>query len=695
MMRRIHIAACLLLASLASGCTGKGTEGVTFAGLLDELVSFDVVPRWPATPYVCAMESSHDRRSQTPGNPEWYANDDGFGFIRTDTLGGRIEKVLFDQQGPGAITRIWVTTRRMEGTLRFYFDGSDEPGWIVPAYDLMQFGISALGRGLLQPHTSYEPGVRGGSTLFLPIPYAAGCRVTLEQPAWMQDVPHYYQFNYRRYPEGTRVETFSVATVARNADRIRRTDRLLLHPDEACGRGRTLSVARRLAPGDTLRLALPDGRRQVTRTRFSVVCDSAHYAQTMRSLAFMARFDGTQTVEAPLSDFSGGGMGSPAVASWFLSSDGKGCLVSRWPMPYRREAELLICNLSDLPCEVSLEADVQSCTWDDGTLYFHTTWKQENGLPFHKTADGCYDWNFVTLDGRGLYRGDVLTLFNHARAWYGEGDEKIRVDGEAFPSHFGTGVEDYYNSSWAPVIPFDTPFGGAPRADLASSQGYNTFFRTRNLDAIPFAERLRFDMEMLGWVEGTVDYATTVFWYGDLTATAAQTSSGEQMRRPLLPCPPDPADYRIAGAIEFERLPHADKSPGLQTERQSMAGFPDGMWSGQTQLVGFGGQAGDYVAFELSDLKPGRYRVGCYLTRATDYGCLRLTANGRSVAFDGYSDCVTQVGPVWIDGVSVKDGRLDLRFGITGRNPRSSGTMLGLDCLVLEPSDNPSTTGKQ
>lgn len=75
----------------------------------------------------------------------------------------------------------------------------------------------------------------------------------------------------------------------------------------------------------------------------------------------------------------------------------------------------------------------------------------------------------------GLYRGDLLALFNHSRTWYGEGDEKIRVDGESFPSHFGTGVEDYYNGSWAPVVPFHTPFGGAPRADLANSQGYNSF----------------------------------------------------------------------------------------------------------------------------------------------------------------------------------------------------------------------------
>ena len=70
----------------------------------------------------------------------------------------------------------------------------------------------------------------------------------------------------------------------------------------------------------------------------------------------------------------------------------------------------------------------------------------------------------------------------------------------------GTGTEDYYNCSWAPVVPFATPFGGAPRADEASSHGYNTFVRTRNLDVIPFGQRLQFDLEMLSWNPGAVSY---------------------------------------------------------------------------------------------------------------------------------------------------------------------------------------------
>lgn len=38
--------------------------------------------------------------------------------------------------------------------------------------------------------------------------------------------------------------------------------------------------------------------------------------------------------------------------------------------------------------------------------------------------------------------------------WWGEGDEKFFVDGERFPSTFGTGSEDYIGYAWAAEPPF-------------------------------------------------------------------------------------------------------------------------------------------------------------------------------------------------------------------------------------------------
>lgn len=85
-------------------------------------------------------------------------------------------------------------------------------------------------------------------------------------------------------------------------------------------------------------------------------------------------------------------------------------------------------------------------------------WRQENG--WKPTKGSTTTW--PRCPGRGVFKGDVLSLYNWCPRWYGEGDEHIWVDGESFPSHFGCGTEDYYNTTYAPIHVYHFPFGGAP-----------------------------------------------------------------------------------------------------------------------------------------------------------------------------------------------------------------------------------------
>lgn len=548
MTPRHILTAGTILCMLCTGVYGSAqsdktpSSKITVESLLREMTSPQEQALFPEPAYTCRQQSSYDRASVSPDDPGWFANNDGFGTVRTDTIDGRIEKVLFDQAGPGAITRIWLTTLDKRGTMRFYFNGSKEPEWTIDSYDLMRCDIPGMGKGLLQAHTSYEPDGKGGNTLFLPIPYSHHCKVTFEDAKGVEPTPKYYQFNYREYPAGTAVESFSINVLRRAVSEIAATNiKMLSHPtipEETWVIERSASIA----PGKSFSLTLPEGENAVYRIRFHVEIpdNSDAYTSLMRKLIFTAEFDGTETVWVPLGDFSGGGIGAPPVESWYLSSDGNGNIESYWLMPYKKEGKLGLTNLSDTKCDIAVETEIAPLKWDDKrSLYFHASWRQERGIYIHnrpEEADRCAEWNFADLTGRGIYKGDLLSLFNHAPLWYGEGDEKIWVDNDTFPSHFGTGTEDYYNSSWAPVVPFHTPFGGAPRADNDTSHGYNAFFRTRNLDAIPFNSRLRFDIEMLGWEPGTADYSTTVYWYGDLDAKASGTSGIEEATAPL----PDP-----------------------------------------------------------------------------------------------------------------------------------------------------------
>lgn len=682
---------------LLSGCYGESHKHiVTLESLLDEMVSMEELACYPDPYYTCHQESSYDRRSISPDDPNWFANNDGFGIMRIDTIEGRIEKVMFDEQGAGAITRIWITTIDKRGTWRFYFDGSSEPGWSIPAYDLMRINIPTLGPGLLQPHTSYSPDGKGGNTLFLPIPYARGCKITFEDELGVNPTPKYYGINYRKYPEGTAVETFSADVVEKAGQKISEVNHLLLNP-VLSKRGTIFKEDKVVSASDSLILELPAGENAVYEVQFNLnIKDSAQFEQLMREVIFCAEFDGKQTVWVPVSDYSGGGMGAPCVKSWYLSSDGTGHISSRWLMPYKEKGVLKLINISSADIEATMEANISPLAWNnERSLYFHASWRQEIGLYIHdkpEEADKCVDWNFATIQGKGVYKGDLLSLFNHAPRWYGEGDEKIWVDNDVFPSHFGTGTEDYYNSSWAPVVPFYTPFGGAPRADLESSHGYNAFFRTRNLDGIPFKEKFKFDIEMLGWTSGLVDYATTMYWYGDFDSKAIGTTGECEAKRGLVPVPENPAKYKIENATEFETLQIVSKSPSLRTEKQKMSDFPEGRWSGATHLLCLNGQVGDSLVFEFDQLDKDNYKLILYATHANDYGIITFFVNDKptNILFDGYDEKVRNSKPISLGNFTPATGKIKLKVQIKGTNKHTKGVryMLGLDCVQLIPDNN-------
>ena len=243
--RRNRILIALFVATLALTAGGKAqATGVTLETLLAEMVDRDAVARWPQPEFTCRQASSYDRSRIAPDKPGWFANHDSSQYIRAETHSGRTEQVMLDADGPGAIVRFWVTSdRRRQGTLRIYLDGTaskdrslrshsgdkdrgDETATLeIPSYDLM--ASQWTGSPLLHPHTSYDPNGGGGSTLYLPIPYAHHCKVTWEEADPKSDAPRYYQIDYRTYPSGTAVETFSLARLQAAKQTLEQVNQIL------------------------------------------------------------------------------------------------------------------------------------------------------------------------------------------------------------------------------------------------------------------------------------------------------------------------------------------------------------------------------------------------------------------------------------------------------------------------------------
>lgn len=634
---------------------------ITLQSLLTEMTDYDAVARWPDPPYTCRQASSYDRGTKTPDDPKgWFANSDQNQYIRIETNQNRIEKVMLDTDGPGAIVRFWLTTHAAKkGNIRIYLDGAGLPTITVPSFDFANNNALPAGNPLLTLHPGATPEGRGGNTLYLPIPYARHCKVTWEELETGK-APRYYQINYRTYPLGTAIETFTPGhyDVA--------NQRLAQPPSFRSGRA--VFLEQFIASGKEAILALPRGPAAVRLLEFRA--EAAH----LRTLVLRAEFDGEPTIWCPVGDFFGSGVGLNPLDSWYRTVTKDGVMTCRWVMPYEKAAKLVLQNLGKTPAKVTFTARIGDWKWDDRSMHFHASWRQQDPIPTRPMTD----WNYLTVTGQGSYVGDSLVVFNPVQKWWGEGDEKIYVDGETFPSHIGTGTEDYYNYSWGHTGLFQTPFANQIRCDGPGRAGYTVVTRTRSLDAIPFRKSFRFDMEIWHWAECEVAYAATTYWYARPGATSNRPPQPDEATRPLRE-PPGP--FRIAGAIECETMPIVAQTPGISVGPQTLRGG----WSAETHLWIRGKQPGDFVELRIPATE--KRKLTLYATKSWDYGILRFTVNGKPAGkdFDAWAEKPTPSGPIPLGVFEPQNGAFVLRVEVVGANPQSKGTKsyFGLDAVRL------------
>ncbi|MGE3107459.1 MAG: glycoside hydrolase family 172 protein [Phycisphaerales bacterium] len=680
-MCRECLVSVAVFAALLTGPRGRaqeaGTPAVSLASLLRDMVDRDNLARWPSPEYGCAQFSSYDRASTDPSNAKtWFANGDVNQYLRQEKHGSRTEWVMMDADGPGAVVRIWSANPK--GTLRVYLDGSDVPVIEGTMSDVLG------GKWRAPDSLSYE--ASKGWNLYLPIPYAKHCTITSDRDGF------YYQVNYRTYAPGTAVETLSAAGLKAAGAEIARVGALLVEdrrsgfPKFEPGERGVMNGAE-LQPGDSVALALPAGSCAITGMMLKIESDDPE--QASRSCVIRAEFDGEACVWCPVGDFFGSGVGFTPYQDWYRAVGADGMMRCRWVMPYRQRAALSIVNHGTKVVRVDARARVKPWEWDDRSMHFHAAWRDEYPVRAYG-AKGTSDFNYVDVNGKGVYVGDVLSIMNPVKDWWGEGDEKIYVDGEKFPSHFGTGTEDYYGYAWCWPAKFSRPFHAQSRCDGEEGQnnwGRTTVTRSRALDAIPFRSSLSMNIEVWHWKECDVEYATTAYFYAMPGATTNRVPLAEAAGRALVKAPPLPPPLKVAGAIECETLPVTGKTEGIVVGAQG--GFGPDLWSGAQQLWVQARQIGDFV--EITAPAAAKSRVLLYATRSWDYGIVRVSVNGARAGEDldlcsGKRE-VLATGPIELGVFEPRDGALVIRAEVVGSNPKSEkpGTFFGLDCIVLEP----------
>jgi len=165
---------------ITTSCTGKKT--ITLERLITEMVDRNSVTYLPDPWYSLKQFSSYDRKSVGPGEDGWFANSDYTRFIREEMNDGRREFVMFDDMGPGAIVRWWMTFAgegSSDGIIRVYLDNNPEP--VIEGKVLNVLSGHLLAGDPLS--SSVAPGsdyLQRGHNLYLPIPYSEGCKITYE-----------------------------------------------------------------------------------------------------------------------------------------------------------------------------------------------------------------------------------------------------------------------------------------------------------------------------------------------------------------------------------------------------------------------------------------------------------------------------------------------------------------------------------
>lgn len=393
-------------------------------------------------------------------------------------------------------------------------------------------------------------------------------------------------------------------------------------------------------------------------------------------------YDGAERpgVEAPVGDFFANAFGKrsevislPVIVE---DADSYNCF---WRMPFRKSIRIEIVNQSEK--NISL-------------LYYNIDWIKKQRLPddapyfyaqYRQEYPAVHGKDYVILDtkGKGHYVGTVLSVRTRSPSWFGEGDEKIYIDGEEKPSIWGTGTEDYFLSAWG-LQTTSTPYFGTPYFDQwGIVGGHTSAYRWHLNDPLVFNTGIRVTIEHFGWIspdenpeqksnswnEREDDYSSVAYWYQTGTPTfTARAPRASERRLPNLDTifyatPSTDASLHGEGSAHIQQL--FDYTEGQLLYQPENA---DGAWV--------------EIPFEVNEKEPVRLLLN--MTRSYDFGKYKVSLNGVTLAdeLDFYHETTDNREYHLLD-FWPESGQYRLRLECVGKNDRSSGYYLGIESVRL------------
>ncbi len=668
-------------------CGLARAEELTYVDLIGRLTDLEGLAVLPQPGETCAQWASYDRASKydaaTGEYVRWEANGDGDGLIRKE--GENL--VLAEMEGPGVIWRIWSAMPK-EGHIKFFLDGAEKPAIDLPFIGLFDHKHPPFDRAALV-HMSAR-----GQNCYVPIPYQKSCKIIVEK-GWGR----YYQFTYTTFPKGTVVPTFKMKLSTAETAALRRADHVLSRGQmsfppgsHTWGSSTTERHEVSLKPGETYEKTIT-GRRAIigmnVKAEFAGRDDEI---AGLRELALQMTWDDERepAVWSPLGDFFGTAPGVNLYKSFPLGVTEEG-MYSNWFMPFAERANIKIVN--EGPATRKFEITLIHIRLDEPIERygrFHAKWHRDAFIPEDKNR--WPDWTILTTKGRGRFCGVMLHIWNpkggqcplvkwcNGHYWWGEGDEKFFVDGEKFPSTFGTGTEDYFGYAWGSGELFANCYHN--QTISMGNKGHISVNRFQIADNIPFQTSFEGAIEKYFPNDWPTLYAAIVYWY---QAAGQSDPYGEVPVKDRTDYYVKPKIFKVKGALEGESLKVLSKTGG-KTQTQDLMAYGSN-WSDQAHLWWTQAKPGDTLTLGVPVEKAGKYRLTVQLTKAVDYGIVQLyfdeTKLGKPI--DLYNNGVIATGAINLGEHELTKGDHKLKIEIKGANEKAKKAyMFAIDYMKLE-----------
>lgn len=298
-----------------------------------------------------------------------------------------------------------------------------------------------------------------------------------------------------------------------------------------------------IAPGETVTLCDTDGPGMITHIWFT---GYVGHSFVMRIYWENEEFP---SVEAPISAFFGCAYdenfkdrdGNYIVlnSAKILTAPGRG-FNSYWEMPFAKHCRITMENRGkkEETLYYMISGWYGEIPQDAG--YFHAAYRQE-----HPVMKGRAYTIIDGIEGRGCFAGVTLaTGMNGNNTCWVEGEAKMYIDDDQYPSMNYTGTEDYFCGSYGfgndIILNRYQTFSGmytglfsimGDNREFYNGQQRFLLYRFHEKDPVYFSKNFKMTIDNLGWTGPRYDdYTSVAYWYLEKPSKLAkELPSDEEM----------------------------------------------------------------------------------------------------------------------------------------------------------------------